>query len=1299
MKTTYRERDYGFAATMLTLRTAIGLTQAGLANLMGISRRAVGEWEAGSSYPKAEHLKKVIALGVKQQAFHKGSEAEEIRALWKAAHQKVLLDERWLSALLSQRGSPQEPAPWPQPHVVPSAAQETVIVETCEVCGQARRDGQNRRDSGLPLSVPTALSAVRSPLPSCACSSIRTHPASGPRVDWGDTLAVPPFYGREQELALLSQWVLQEHCRVVSILGMGGIGKTVLAVSLMSQLSPHFEVAIFRSLRNAPPCEELLAECLQVLAPQFLGQSHKGLPVPVTLEGRISLLLSLLRKVRALVVLDNLESLMEPGDVRGRLRPGFEAYGQLLRRVAETDHQSCLLLTSREKHADLRPLESKLSPVRSLRLTGLDVEACQQIFMEKDVVGTPSEQERLCTIYGGNPLALKIVAEIIVDLFGGEIGLFLAGDTVIFGSITDLLDTQFARLSALEKTVLYWLAIMREPATLGELLIVQAVPQPPIQMLEALDCLSRRSLIERGKRQGSYTLQSVVLEYATAALIAEASREIMQGRLTLLIQYTLSQATAHEYIRQTQERLLVTPLLANLQHEYMRLPSSTIHSSNPLEEQLLSLLNQLHEMPAQGYGPANLITLLRVQRGHLSGLDLSHLSIRGVYLQGIEVHDTSLTRARISDSVLTEAINATWSVAISPDGRWWAAGSMQGQVGIWEGVRPQTLRLTWQAHVEAVWTLAFSPDGRLLATGGYDTVKLWDCEGLIPCGRPPEGMPHGTLLWTGKQDYPRVLAFCRAGSLLASAGTDATVRLWDPQNGTALQTLAHSSEVYAVAFSPDGRLLASGCVNGEMRLWERQQTEPATYVEILSTQTSWVTDLAFAPDGRTLVSAHWDRTVKLWELESLRLLDTLSDLQARRLAWSPDGRTLACCGGDKMIWLWDVEGGRCSAALLGHTGEVYRLAFAPDSRLLLSGSADSTLRVWDVESRQCLHVIAGYAVSLCDLDWSPDGTHLVSGGSDALVTIWDLSEETPPQVLHGHTWIVLGAGWSPDGRFVASGGWDTTIRLWDTTSGLCVQGFAGPRAVLLCIAWSPDGSLLACGTHQQGVQVWDMATRSLRWVGQPYQTMFISLAWSPDGTCLAAGNDDGSVYLWEGTNGTPRKRLQGHHGSVNKVVWSPDGTQLTSASSSGELFVWDIQSVGTVACPCPVQTFAGHAGVVYALAWSRDGNRLISGGSEGLLRWWSVESGECISVQAAHQGMIRSIKVSPDGKSLGSCGDDGAIKIWDMCSGGLAPPLLRTLRHNRPYERLNITGIQGLNEAEIASLQALGAVEETGPSL
>ena len=105
----YGERDYAFGRRILTLRIQIGLTQKGLGQRLGISRKAVAGWEGGTSYPTAEHLQELIALAVRAAAFPAGREAEEIRALWREAHQKVLLDEVWLAALLTQ------PSPSPAP--------------------------------------------------------------------------------------------------------------------------------------------------------------------------------------------------------------------------------------------------------------------------------------------------------------------------------------------------------------------------------------------------------------------------------------------------------------------------------------------------------------------------------------------------------------------------------------------------------------------------------------------------------------------------------------------------------------------------------------------------------------------------------------------------------------------------------------------------------------------------------------------------------------------------------------------------------------------------------------------------------------------------------------------------------------------------------------------------------------------------------------------------------------------------------------------------------------------------------
>src|SRR5438132_9652349 len=198
-----------------------------------------------------------------------------------------------------------------------------------------------------------------------------------PRVDWGDAPDVSSFYGRAWELDLLSEWVVQERCRVVSVLGQGGIGKSALATQVMHRVAEDFEVVIWRSLRDVPDFEALLDSCLQVLAPQALSD------VSASPERRQDLLLECLRSRRVLLVYDNLESFLEEGEDSGRIRAGYEGFSRVLRRVTETEHQSCLMLTSREKPNDLVPLEGSRAPVRALRLARLDAEASHQLLAEK----------------------------------------------------------------------------------------------------------------------------------------------------------------------------------------------------------------------------------------------------------------------------------------------------------------------------------------------------------------------------------------------------------------------------------------------------------------------------------------------------------------------------------------------------------------------------------------------------------------------------------------------------------------------------------------------------------------------------------------------------------------------------------------------------------------------------------------------------------------------------------------------------------------------------------------------------
>jgi len=1214
----YRERDYAFGQVMLKLRTSIGLTQAGLAALLGVSRRAVGEWEAGSNYPKAERLQHFVALCVQQHVFTPGREEEEIRALWKTAHQRELLDLGWLAALLSTQTT-------------------LVFTSTTEV--------------GATLDQAPAMEA-----------------AAFPRIDWVGALDVSRFTGREVELAELSQWIVQEQCRLIAIVGMGGIGKSALVSLLGQRITPQFDAVLWRSVRDAPSCDDLVADCIS-----FFSETPPA-EFPPSLEQRINQLIERLHEQRCLLVLDNLETLIEVEDPEGNYRPGYQGYERLIERLGESTHQSCVVLTSREKPREIEALEGPRGPVRSLRLLGLSEEAARSLLEDKDLRGESSAWLQLIASYAGNPLALKIVGQAIVDLFGGEIVPFLQSGELIFNGMRVVLRQQVARLTLLEQTLLTWLAVVREWTSLDSLLSL-LVPRPTrARVLEALEALSRRSLIERGQR-ASFTLQSVVMEYVTGALLDQLSDEIVTQAMDHLHRYAVEQAQAKDYVRQTQVRLLVRPLVERLRAE--------LASDSRIEGQLLALLMHFRteDGNSQGYGPANVISLLKALRSDLRGLDLSRLVIRGAYLQGVEMQDANLSGAVMRECVLSEAFDAITAVAISRGGQYWAAVSRRGEVRLWreEG---KLLHLVWQTHTDTTFAFALSPDEHTLASGSMDgSVKLWE-------------VASGALLWSGWHTQGTTcLAFSPDGRLLASGGLDATVRLWEASLGTPVEDIPHPGPVFSASWSPDGRLLASGDVAGTTRLWEIGHSEPATCVQTLSGHTNLVRGLAFAPDGSILVSASWDSTVKLWQLASGRCLETLVGHTERveALAWSPDGGTLASGGRDTTIRLWDGKLGTLRAVLQGHSAIVFGLAFTPDSSHLLSGSDDGTLRLWEVDNAQCVRVMQGSVASLYDLDWSPDGTQLASSGTDTLVTIWEVAGGRPRGVLRGHRRRVYGVAWSPDGSKLASSGSDSDIRLWDPTLGSCLQilGDADSADTLFFgVAWSPDGKLLACGTYQRGVQVWDVAAHTLRWADRAQATLLRRVAWSPDGKRVAGGGDDGSVSLWEATDGPLQQQLVGHQGVVMSVAWSPDGRRLASGGSGregGELFVWDADSGK------PVHAFEGHPGVVSALSWVPGGDLLISGGSDGRLRWWDLQSGECVRVQEAHQGTVQALKVSPDGSKLASCGDDGAIRLWDLESGELQ----QTLRRDRLYERLTITGIRGLTGAQKASLRALGAFEET----
>lgn len=296
---------------------------------------------------------------------------------------------------------------------------------------------------------------------------------------------------------------------------------------------------------------------------------------------------------------------------------------------------------------------------------------------------------------------------------------------------------------------------------------------------------------------------------------------------------------------------------------------------------------------------------------------------------------------------------------------------------------------------------------------------------------------------TGWTSYNRTvwgLAYAPDGTLLASAGGDKTVRLWESVTGGPVRTLiGHTSGVHAVAFSPDGTLLASGAgldmkligsgIDKRVRVWDMATGELA---HSLTGHKSWVNSVAFSPDGTLLASGSEDKTARLWKVTSQKMICTLASHKGgvNAVAFSPDGTLLATAAAEETIRLWNVATGTLVRSLTLHTGGVQAVAFSPDGATLASGAADQTIRLWETATGARIRTLADHTDWVRSLTFSPDGGMLASAGDDQTVRLWDATTGMSIRSLKGHDGIVHSVVFSPDGTQLASAGSDKKILLW-----------------------------------------------------------------------------------------------------------------------------------------------------------------------------------------------------------------------------------------------------------------------------
>ena len=284
---------------------------------------------------------------------------------------------------------------------------------------------------------------------------------------------------------------------------------------------------------------------------------------------------------------------------------------------------------------------------------------------------------------------------------------------------------------------------------------------------------------------------------------------------------------------------------------------------------------------------------------------------------------------------------------------------------------------------------------------------------------------------TGHRGPVIAIATADQGRWIVSAGTDATLRVWNAGSGALVRTI-ELDDGPATALAVDERRALTGHRSGAIVLWDLERAEKTAQFQH---QLSPITALAFTADMEQFAAASQAGAAALFDLRAPPAPAGVLDAQesgTQAIAAARRANLLAAGGQDRAVRLWRVDTRGLVRTWRGPADGLSAIDIAPGGRTVAGGAPNGTVRLWSASTSRLQRSLKAHDGRVTSLAFSPNDRVLASAGEDGQIKLWDLRSGRTPRVLRGHSGPVNAVAFSPDGRRLMSAGQDATVRIWMT---------------------------------------------------------------------------------------------------------------------------------------------------------------------------------------------------------------------------------------------------------------------------